>query len=271
VKLDANGKIIQRQTQQNLGFWQDLGAGERLAMMKIQAGKFTIGSPEFEEGRFDREGPQREVSVPEFYMGQTEVTQAQWRSVSKLEKVNIDLNENPSKFKGDQRPVETINWWEAQEFCDRLSKYTGIAYRLPSEAEWEYACRSNTTTPFYFGNTIAVEVVNYDGNSTYGNGVKGQYRKQTTDVKSFSANAWGLYDMHGNVYEWCADHFVDNYKDAPIDGSARLTNNKDSNRSLRGGSWFVIPGFCRSAFRYGLAPSSRDVNVGFRVVCRLSA
>ncbi|MDE5111983.1 MAG: formylglycine-generating enzyme family protein, partial [Trichodesmium sp. St7_bin2_1] len=160
-----------------------------------------------------------------------------------------------------------VKWNEAVEFCKRLSKLTGRNYRLPSEAEWEYACRAGTTTPFYFGETITTELVNYYGNRTYGNGPKGEYRGQTTPVGQFPANAFGLYDMHGNVWEWCADEWHDNYASAPTDGSVCL-NGDNKYSPLRGGSWAIIPNYCRSAFRDLYI--RRDVltyTFGFRVVC----
>ncbi len=130
------------------------------------------------------------------------------------------LAPDPSRFKGDNRPVDQVSWADAQEFCKRLSVKTGKDYCLPSEAEWEYACRAGTTTPFHFGETITTELANYDGNSTYNNGPKGEYREETTDVGLFPANDWGLYDMHGSLWEWCEDDYHSDYNGAPDDGSA---------------------------------------------------
>jgi len=186
----------------------------------IPAGSFVMGSPEDEPGRSRTESPQHEVTLGSFFMAQTPITQAQWRMVAAWPKLERDLNPDPSHFKGDQRPVEQVSWEDAMEFCRRLSQRTGRRYTLPSEAQWEYACRAGTTTPFHFGSTISTEVANYDGNSTYGQGLLGVYRKRTTDVASFHANAWGLHDMHGNVWEWCLDEWHDNYEGAPADGSA---------------------------------------------------
>jgi formylglycine-generating enzyme required for sulfatase activity len=191
-----------------------------IPMVQIPAGRFLMGSPEDEPDRFDEEGPQHEVTLGAFFMAQTPITQAQWREVAGWKKVERDLNPDPSRFKGDNRPVEQVNWLDAQEFCRRLSQRTGRNYTLPSEAQWEYACRAGTTTPFHFGPTISTEVANYDGNYTYGQGLKGIYRQQTTDVASFPANDWGLHDMHGNVWEWCLDEWHDSYEGAPVDGSA---------------------------------------------------
>lgn len=276
VKLNDQGGIISRQPMEGKLFVQEIADGISLNMVSIPAGKFLMGSPESEKDRSKDEGPQHEVSVPGFFMGQTPITQAQWRSVATLPKVNIDMNAEPSRFKGDRRPVEQVSWSEAQEFCDRLSRLTQTqtTYRLPSEAEWEYACRSGTTTPFYFGETITTEVANYNGNYAYGNGPKGKESQQTTDVATYPANAWGLYDMHGNVWEWCADHYWrENYQGAPIDGSVWNASNDSGSkfRSLRGGSRLNIPHLCRSASRKYDAPSYRYYGFGFRVVCLSSS
>ena len=168
-------------------------------------------------------------------------------------KLNRELKADPSRFKGDNRPVEQVTWFDAVEFCQRLSQYTKRNYRLPSEAEWEYACRAGTTTPFHFGETITSELANYNAESTYGDAPKGESRGETTEVGSFGvANGFGLYDMHGNVYEWCADQYHDNYEGAPTDGSAwieEINDNDNHSRLLRGGSWYFNPGllpFCLS-------------------------
>jgi formylglycine-generating enzyme required for sulfatase activity len=201
-------------------------------------------------------------------MGKFAVTQEQWREIAKLPKVNLDLNPDPSYFKGKKRPVEWVSWDEAVEFCDRLSRKTGKSYRLPTEAEWEYACRAGTETPFYFGETITSELVNYHGNYTYANAPKGNCRGQTIDVGSFSPNAFGLYDMHGNVWEWCADLWHGNYERAPADGRIweMESDQDDSPRLLRGGSWYGNPRYCRSAIRLRFRRDLRFNYVGFRVV-----
>jgi len=187
-------------------------------------------------------------------------------------KVKQDLDFKPAYFKdrpdSDRRPVEQVNWYDAVEFCARLSKLTVREYRLPSEAEWEYACRAGTTTPFYFGETITGELANYNASNTYAEQAKVEYLDGTTPVGQFPPNAFGLYDMHGNVWEWCADTWHDNYDGAPTDGSAWIENGDDNRSPPRGCSWFSLPDFCRSAFRYFL---NRRVNRssynGFRVVC----
>ena len=162
--------------------------------------------------------------------------------------MELDLNQDPAHFKGSNRPVEQVNWFEAVEFCRRLSHHTGKRYGLPSEAQWEYACRAGTTTPFHFGDTLTAELANYDANSTYGDGPKGTYRQQTTEVGTFPANAWGLQDMHGNLWEWCEDHWHDSYDFAPEDDHPWLipAAGNDEKRLLRGGSW---NGFPRSLLR----------------------
>jgi formylglycine-generating enzyme required for sulfatase activity len=186
----------------------------------ISAGSFLMGSPDDEPGRSKTEGPRHEVTLAAFWMAKTPITQAQWRTVASWPRVERDLDLDPSHFKGDNRPVEQVSWHDAMEFCHRLSQRTGKNYTLPSEAQWEYACRAGTTTPFHFEPTISTEVANYDGNYIYDQGSKGIYRKQTIDVASFPANGWGLHDMHGNVWEWCLDEWHDSYDGAPTDGSA---------------------------------------------------
>jgi formylglycine-generating enzyme required for sulfatase activity len=191
-------------------FTEQLGNGVELEMVKIPAGQFWMGSPDNEAERLDSEGPQHLVTVPEFWMGKYPVTQKQWQKVAALPKVKRDLKPFPSRFKGDQLPVEQVSWYDAEEFCQRLSQKTGRTYRLPSEAEWEYACRAGTTTRYYFGDSITGEQVNCDSRKTVvvnegilGIGRKeekrGIYREKTTDVGSFPPNKFGLYDMHGNV------------------------------------------------------------------------
>jgi formylglycine-generating enzyme required for sulfatase activity len=267
---------IDRYSQQATGFIQDLANNTQLEMMLIPGDTFIMGSPPEELEHQEDESPQHSVTVQPFFMGKYQVTQAQWRFVAHLPQVNKELNPDPSNFKGDgstsltnHRPVEQVSWEDAVEFCDRLSQYTGRTYRLPSEAEWEYACRAGTTTPFHFGETITTDLVNYNGNYTYGQGSKGVYRKETTEVGSFGvANNFGLYDMHGNVWELCQDDWHSDYEGAPIDGSAWLNNEENNNgKLLRGGSWDSHPGNCRSAYRLNYYLAYNDYNVGFRVVC----
>lgn len=227
-----------------------------------------MGSPDDEPERSNNESPRHLVTIPDFFMGKYPVTQAQWRSVADYPKEKIELDLNPSNFKGDNLPVEQVSWSECVEFCMRLSTRTGRSYRLPSEAEWEYACRGGKDTAFAFGKTLTTELANYDGNYSYADGPKGEYLNKTTSVGQFVANTFGLYDMHGNIYEWCEDHWHRNYEKAPDDGSAWLknTSKRDSARVLRGGSWIFVPGRCRSAFRNFNVVGTRNDFIGFRVV-----
>ncbi|MBW4599053.1 MAG: formylglycine-generating enzyme family protein [Calothrix sp. FI2-JRJ7] len=272
---------ITKHRQTGLHFVEDLGNGVKLEMVLVKGGTFTMGAPETEESSHDNERPQHLVTVPTFFMGKYPITQAQWRAVANMQdlRVNRNLKPDPSEFKGDELPVEQVSWYDAVEFCLRLASYTNTKrrYRLPSEAEWEYACRAGTTTPFHFGKTITTELANYKGEYTYGNASKGEYRRKTTSVGSFGvANAFGLYDMHGNVWGWCLDDWHDNYEGAPTDGTAWFGNKNDNiyqkpgRAVLRGGSWDTYPGGCRSASRYFDDRAESDGlydHVGFRVVC----
>jgi formylglycine-generating enzyme required for sulfatase activity/tRNA A-37 threonylcarbamoyl transferase component Bud32 len=284
VKLDARGKIVKKQKTESHQFVQDLGNGTKIEMVVVPKGTFRMGSPPNEEGRdiyqhwsadlkdVNVEGPQRNVKIPRLLMGKYPVTQDQWSRVEKLPKEKIALNPEPSYFKGQNRPVEQISWDEAIEFCARLRRATGLPYRLPSESEWEYTCRAGTDTPFSFGPTLNPDVANYHGSYVYGQGVKGKYREETTDVDSFPANGFGLYDMHGNVWEWCQDVWQSDYSRAPTDGSAQLSQQgNELYRLLRGGSWDDTPWYCRSADRVRSAPGSRRNVIGFRVACSLAS
>ena len=270
----------QRRQQGVRFFVEPLEGAPDLEMMEVPAGVFIMGSPEDEPERLDREGPQQEVTVQQFFMGKYPVRQDQWRFVASLPQVERELQPNPFHFEGDSRPVESVSWYDAQEFCARLSVYTSRSYGLPTEAEWEYACRAGTTTPFHFGDTITTDVANYRGtddeqygwSGSYGEGPKGEYREETTPVEQFKhANAFGLCDMHGNVWEWCEDHYHDSYEGAPTDGSAWIDEETEENapRIRRGGSWYSNPWNCRSAYRVFSYPRGTDDNFGFRVVCRL--
>jgi formylglycine-generating enzyme required for sulfatase activity len=229
----------------------DLGAtfvenlnGVKLEMMRVPGGSFTMGSPDSEEGRGNSEGPQHQVAVPSFYIGRYEVTQAQWEAV---------MGNNPSRFKGDDLPVEKVSWNETKVFCRKLSQITGKNYRLPSEAEWEYACRAKTTSAYAGDLDSMAWYSNNSGNKTHPVGQK-------------QPNEFGLYDMHGNVWEWCEDVWHKSYEKAPDDGSSWLSDGNSSYRALRGGSWLSVSRRCRSALRYNAAPGSRNFTNGFRVV-----
>ena len=254
-----------------------------LDMVYIPPGSFLMGSPEDEQGWHSSQSPQHEVTIAQpFFMSKYPVTQAQWRAVAEFPQVERELNPDPSKFKGDNRPVEQVSWHDAVEFCRRLEQATRRPYRLPTEAQWEYAARAGTTTPFHFGESITTDLANYRGTDweyegktypgAYGDGPYGEFREETTEVGSFEvANAFGLYDIHGNVWEWCQDVWHDSYDGAPADGAAWLAGSDQTQRILRGGSWLLIPGNCRSAFRFRLTPVGRYGDIGFRVVCGLAS
>ena len=249
--------FIERKKHTAKYYSEALGNGIELEMVLIPEGEFVMGAPETELKSRDNERPQHKVNVPTFFMGRYPITQEQWQEI---------MGNNPSRFKGDKRPVEIVSWKKAQEFCARLTKLTNREYRLPSEAEWEYAARAGIKTPFHYGETITSELANYNGNYIYGAGVKGEYRRETTEVGQFSANEFGLCDMHGNVCEWCEDDWHDSYQNAPIDGRAWLSE-KSSKKIVRGGSWNFNPNNCRSAYRDMIDHDNRDVDLGFRVVC----
>jgi len=266
INLDSSGQGGQ-QIDRTITRWvEDLGNGVLLYLVRIPAGTFTMGSPDSEAQRYDDEGPQHQVYVPEFWMGQFEVTQAQYERIT---------GQNPASFQGSENPVDSVSWDNAVDFCEALSQRTGRSYGLPSEAQWEYACRACTQTPFHFGETITPDLVNYNSNYPYANAPKGQYREETTPVGNFPPNPWGLHDMHGNLWEWCADQYYENYNQKPDalkqDGSIAWTqentnippSNSDYHR-LRGGSWYGIARVTRSALRSWR--SVRNVINGFRVL-----
>ena len=267
VTVNARGEEASFSTHQAKFFKEDLGNGVILEIVSIPAGEFMMGSPRGEKYRDEDESPQHKVSVPAFFMGKFAVTQAQYRAV---------MGSNPANFQGDNRPVETVSWHEATEFCRKLSEKTGHNYRLPSEAEWEYACRAGTITPFHFGATLTTNLANYDGNYTYQSEPKGEYLNQTTEVGSFPPNAFGLYDMHGNVWEWCKDDWHKNYNGAPEDGTVWISSStglfswfsiKTTTKVVRSGSWDINPRVCRSANRDWIDADWCYYNIGLRVVC----
>jgi formylglycine-generating enzyme required for sulfatase activity len=248
-------------------FTEDIGNGLRLDMILIPGGSFAMGSPDAELERRDNEGPQHSVTVSEFFMSRYPITQAQWRAVALMDQMERKLDTDPSRFKGNDRPVDQVSWYDATEFCQRLTLYTGRTYRFPSEAEWEYACRARTTTPFCYGKTLTPDIANYNATYSYEGSPNGEYRQETVPVGIFPPNAFGLYDMHGNVWEWCQDYYHDSYKGAPTDGSAWVDDgNSDRSCVLRGGAWFNAPRICRSACRMKTSPESRSDLFSFRVV-----
>jgi formylglycine-generating enzyme required for sulfatase activity len=268
VQLNRQGQIVQRERRETWGYVEPVG-DLGLEMIAIPGGEFEMGSPEDELGRWNNEGPMHRVTVPPFFMGQSVVTQALWRVVAGWKPIQKQLASDPSRFKGDNLPVTNISWHDVTEFCVRLSRETGRDYRLPSEAMWEYACRAGTQTAFNFGPMISPDVANYAWDEAY-DGVKFKQKdfEGTLPVGHFPANPWGLYEMHGNVWEWCADHWHEDYDGAPINGIPWIEEEVEStaDRVIRCGSWFRNPRYCRSASRNNNF-GRLDVNPGFRVIC----
>jgi len=249
------------------GLWAEIrieiSGGESVvqSLRWIEPGTFWMGSPDDETEREDYEGPRHEVTISRgFWLADTACTQALWQAV---------MDNNPSSFKDDpQQPVEQVNWHRVQNFLRELEKLLpGCRADLPTEAEWEYACRAGTTTPFSFGPQITPEQVNYDGNYPYAGGEPGEYRQKTVAVKSLPANPWGLYEMHGNVWEWCKDGQRTYDEQAQVDPLGQLTGD-DLPRSVRGGSWDFSAGWARSAFRGASRPRHADFDRGFRFCLR---
>jgi formylglycine-generating enzyme required for sulfatase activity len=240
---------------------EDLGNGVKMEMVIIPSGEFLMGAPDTENGSKESERPQHLIKITNFCMGRYPVTQSQYEAVMGI---------NPSKFSGGSLPVETVNWYDAKDFCRRITGKSQRKYDLPSEAQWEYACRAGTKTPFYFGEIATTEIANYNGNYTYKSEEKGFYRSRTNSVDCFPANSFGLHDMHGNVWEWCKDKWHKKYQGASADGSAWIFGNNNDDRLLRGGSWYNYPSYCRSAHRYKLSAVSKSEDIGFRVICPLA-
>ncbi len=271
ITVNERGREIRSDRHESEYFKEELSRNVSLAMVAIPGGTFTMGASELESD-IDRERPQHEVEVPPFFMSKLPITQAQWREVANnYPRSRRDLDPTPSTFSGNNLPVEGVSWEDAIEFCRRISRKTRHKYRLPSEAEWEYACRAGTETPFYFGETITSDLANYMGDRVYAEEESGEFRNRTTKVGIFPPNAFGLYDMHGQVWEWCEDMWYPNYYRSPKNGAARTPETDrrlDDTRSvLRGGAWESSPLRCRSAYRTRDERDSRSKIYGFRVVC----
>jgi formylglycine-generating enzyme required for sulfatase activity len=254
VKVNEKGEIIHTETKSAKYLTVELKNQIGLDLILIPAGKFMMGSVESEKDSQDNERPQLETSVESFLMGKYPVTQEQWEAV---------MGNNPSSFQEKNLPVEGVSSHDCLNFCKKLSRQTSLQFRLPSEAEWEYACRANADTPFYCGETITTELANYNGDYTYNSESKGVYRGQTTRVGIFPPNSFGLYDLHGNVWEWCADNWQDKYVDGSINSRACLNYYPVV---MRGGSWYNFPWHCRSACRGCESMFARNYYTGFRLV-----
>jgi formylglycine-generating enzyme required for sulfatase activity len=252
VALTSNVPIRARDKTPPKPFTNSIG----MKFVWIPPGSFMMGSPKEEKERQPSPGEtQHKVTLTKgFYMGVYTVTQEQWKEIT---------GNNPNHFKGEKNlPVDSVSWDDCQGFIKKLREKDKKLYRLPTEAEWEFSCRAGTTTPFHFGETISTDLANYNCEFVYGDGKKGTYRKKTTPVGSFPANAWGLHDMHGNVWQWCQDWSgVYPQKDV-VDPQGP---EKAELRVLRGGSWHSLPQNCRSACRLGSGPGNRINHLGFRL------
>jgi formylglycine-generating enzyme required for sulfatase activity len=261
VTLDHTGELVARGVGQAQQVIQSLPGGARLELVQVPGGNFQMGSRR--EGGYEDERPVHPVFLESFWLGKYPVTQAQWQAV---------MGKLPaSRFHGANLPVDTICWKDAEEFCTRLAKITGQAYHLPSEAQWEFACRAGTSTPFSLGETITTEYANYVGAHVYRDEPKGIYRHATTAVGIFPPNPWGLYDLHGNIWEFCADFWQPDYTGAPVDGGPQGHGYHPESRSprahaARGGSWHETPTHCRSAMRLKVDEDERMEFYGMRVL-----
>ncbi|MDO4725827.1 MAG: SUMF1/EgtB/PvdO family nonheme iron enzyme [Porphyromonadaceae bacterium] len=231
--------------------------GIKFEFVEIPGGTFTMGSPDNEPIR-DKDEPQHSITLSSFYMGKYEVTQAQWKAV-------MGKDNNPSFFKGDNLPMEMVSWEDTQLFINKLNELTKKEYRLPTEAEWEYACRAGTTTPFYTGDNITTDQANYNGEGSYNNNPIGENRQKTTEVGTFSPNAWGLYDMSGNIWEWCNDWY-DKFYYGISPESNPIGPETGTERVIRGGSWRNYAQYLRSANRSSDRVRGKGNDCGFRLV-----
>ncbi|UOG91018.1 MAG: formylglycine-generating enzyme family protein [Candidatus Thiothrix sulfatifontis] len=248
--------------QNGLGLYADLeikGIPQRFRW--IEPGTFLMGSPESEAGRYDDEVQHQVTLTQGFWLADTTVTQSLWQAV---------MGNNPSRFNDNpNNPVERVSWNDIQDFIKKLNALIpNLQAKLPTEAQWEYACRSGTTTPFSFGDNITPEQVNYNGNNPYAGGKKGLYREKTVPVKSLPANPWGLYEMHGNVWEWCQDVWQEKLLASPVTDPEGVAGGDQAGveRVVRGGAWLYDGVFCRSAYRYRYEPDDRYNDLGFRLL-----
>ena len=255
VKVNDHGEIVERKSLAAEVWVEDLGGGVTLELVRVPGQIFQMGSPRSQG--YEDEWPLHPVTLAPFWIGRHPVTQQQWQAV---------MGALPHcRFHGERLPLENVSWKEAQQFCSRLAQKTGLAYRLPGEAQWECACRSGSGEAFAFGRTLTTDLANYNGEFTFAQEPKGVYRHVPTAAGSFPPNAYGIYDMHGNLWEWCADAWHASYEGAPLDGAPWEERGKGVDRVARGGSWHDIPNVCRSATRLRINPVHGDEITGFRI------
>ncbi|MGB3494633.1 MAG: formylglycine-generating enzyme family protein [Elainellaceae cyanobacterium] len=264
--LDQFGQLKHQQKHSAQFFTEPVNSTETLELVAIAPGQFWMGASRTEAQAKDHEFPRHRVTLSPFFISKYPTTQAQWAAVAALPKVQRELPIAPSHFQGSDRPVESVSWLDAMEFCDRLSQHTGRRYQLPSEAQWEYACRAGTQTPFSTGETITSQFADYVGTYTYKSETVSDYRQATLPVGQLSPNAHGLHDMHGNVWEWCADQWHANYRGAPANGQPWVSAQQPSPmRTIRGGGWLDAPANIRSASRSSYRETGLNRTIGFRV------
>ncbi|MBE9101432.1 SUMF1/EgtB/PvdO family nonheme iron enzyme [Vacuolonema iberomarrocanum] len=265
VAVDAQGTKIIQSKKKSKEFIEECG-DQKFEMVIVPGGSFLMGAAEKNAPK--SELPLHTATVDPFLISKYPITKAQWKAVAQLPQIERKLLKSPSRFGSAAHPVVQISWDDAIEFCKRLSEYLKAEYRLPTEAEWEYACRGYSLTPFHFGESITLDLANYDGTHSSQAEVEVIVRGRPTSVKIFPfANNFGLYDLHGNVWEWCMDHWHENYNEAPNNGSAWIDNDsRNTDRVIRGGSWQNTLAFCRSTSRLADTEDNKSDNIGFRIV-----
>ncbi len=270
LQVNEKGDSVKKPRRKATYFTELLSKNVTLDMVRIPAGHFLMGPAVGEdESALDKktsDAAQCEIAIKEFWIGKYTITQAQWWAIMEREPLSPRATASHRKTRTPLQPIENIFWTDAVDFCQRLSQKTGRAYQLPSSAQWEYACRAGTTTPFSFGETLTPEIANYNGNYTYGKGPKGRYRENSTEVGCFPPNAFGLYDMHGNMWEWCLDGWH-SFQSEPLNTQNTSSRFSSQKKSLRGGSWFYLPTNCRSAYSLTYPFHSRTDDISFRIVC----
>jgi formylglycine-generating enzyme required for sulfatase activity len=264
IVLNQYGEIINHYSCQAQRIVESLGKNE-INLILIPGGEYDMGTS------VRSQSPIHLVKIAPFLISQYPITKAQWQEVASWSTVNLSLKKQPVRKGSIDSPVVKISWNDAVEFCDRLSIKTGSIYRLPTESEWEYTCRATTNTDFSLGQTITSKYVNYDATITYRSEPRSVYRERPNTINEFTyPNRFGVFDMHGNVWEWCADHWHDNYHGAPMDNLS-WESLGESRRVIRGGSWRNEPALCTSTYRQASNEESQSSNnIGFRIVRELS-